>query len=489
MPHEMVSIGIAVGTTTTQLVFSKLLVAEIGPSGVLPLARYGPGRKPRAGIARKEVIYLSPIYLTPFAGGDGVDVEALKSLMHQEYQEAGFTPQQVETGAIIITGEAAKARNAKEVLDVLAPLAGDFVVTVAGPSLEAHLAGRGSGAATWSAKHYTWATNVDIGGGTTNVAIFRQGDLMAAAAIAVGGRHIEIEHTTGRVRKITKSGARVLAHLGSDLSVGDLADLPTLRRFADQMAELIVELLEGNLSPLGKELMLTPLLPRSVEGTTVFISGGVAYCLYENYPVETLEDVTVYDDVGPLLAAALRDHPRFQGWKVLRPAQTVRATVMGASHETITLSGMTIWVAPEKLPMRNIPVVRARLNRGVPEPSRVVEAVRDGFARWDLDPAEDRAAIALDMSAVKGYEDLLQVAEGVSMFVHQYLPPRLPVILVMERDLGKALGQAVKAELPEHEVLSIDEVWLGEGDYIDIGRSLLGDRVVSLSVKTLIFPS
>ncbi|MFQ5874332.1 MAG: ethanolamine ammonia-lyase reactivating factor EutA, partial [Dehalococcoidia bacterium] len=304
MPHEMISVGIDVGTTTTQLVFSKLLVAEIGPSGAMPLARYGPPRKPRAGIARKEAIYQSPIYLTPFAGGNGVDVEALKSLMHREYQEAGFTPQQVETGAIIITGEAAKARNAEELLDMLAPLAGDFVVTVAGPSLEAHLSGRGSGAATWSTKHYTWATNVDIGGGTTNVAIFRQGDLMATAVMAVGGRHIEIEHATGRVRKITKIGARILAHLGSDLSVGDLADLPALRRFADRMAELIVELLEGNPSPLGQELMLTPPLRRSIEGTTIFISGGISDCFYENYPVETLEDVTIYDDVGPLLAAA-----------------------------------------------------------------------------------------------------------------------------------------------------------------------------------------
>lgn len=489
MAHEMISVGIDVGTTTTQLVFSKLLVAEIGAPGKFFLARHGPARKPRADVAKKEVIYQSPIYLTPFADGNWVDVEALKSLMNREYQEAGFTPQQVETGAIIITGEAAKRRNAAKVLEVLAPLAGDFVVTVAGPSLEAHLSGRGSGAAAWSAKHYTRATNVDIGGGTTNVAIFKQGDLMATAVIAVGGRHIEIEHTTGRVRKITETGARILALLGSNLSVGDQADLPTLRRFADQMAELIVELLEGKLSPLGQELLLTPPLRRSVEGTAVFISGGVSDCFYDQYPVETLEDVTVYDDVGPLLAATLRNHPRFRKWEILRPDQTVRATVMGASHETITLSGMTIWVVPEKLPMRNIPVVRARLDKRMPEPSRVVEAIQEGFSRWDLDPAKDRAAIALDMSSVENYEDLLQIAEGVSTFVHQYLSPRLPVILVMERDLGKALGQIVKASLPEHDVVSIDEVWLGEGDYIDIGRSMLGDRVVSLSVKTLIFPS
>jgi ethanolamine utilization protein EutA len=482
----MISVGIVIGTTTTQLVFSTLHVAEVGPSG-LPLARHAPIRKPRAGIVKKEVIYQSPIYLTPYAGEKRVDAEALKFLMDQEYQKAGFTPQQVETGAILITGEAAKTSNAQELLEMLAPLAGDFVVTMAGPSLEAHLAGRGSGAATWSARHYGGATNVDIGGGTTNVAIFRQGDLMDTAAIAVGGRHIEIDHATGRVRKITRIGARILDHLGSNLSVGDRVDLSVLRPFAHQMARLIVELLEGALSPLGQELLLTPPLRQPVKETTIFISGGVADCFYENYPVETLEDVTLYDDVGPLLAAALRSHLSPREWNILRPPQTIRATVMGASLETLVLSGMTIWIEPERLPMRNIPVVRARLEKEALEPTKVVEAIRDGFARWNLNPARHQAAIALDVKAVKSYEDLLRVAEGISMFVHQHLPPHLAVILVMEHDLGKALGQVVKARLPQHGLLSIDEVWLDEGDYIDIGRSMLGDRVVSLVVKTLIF--
>lgn len=489
MSHEMISVGIDIGTTTTQLVFSRLTVAEVGSFTMMPQARYGPRRKPRAEVVRKEVVYESHIYLTPFASRNGVDIEALKAIMHREYQTAGFTPQEVETGAIIITGEVVKVRNAEQVLEMLAPLAGEFVVTVAGPSLEAHLAGRGSGAASWSTRHYAWATNLDIGGGTTNVAVFRQGDLMDTAVLAVGGRHIEIEQARGRIRHITESGARILTHIGSDLAVGDLADLPTLRRFADQMAELIVELLEGNLSPLGQELLLTPPLGKAVEDTTVFISGGVSDFYYEAHPVETLEDVTIYDDVGPLLGAALRRHPRLQGWKVLRPAQTVRAMVMGASHEVITVSGMTIWVSPEKLPMRNVRVIWARLEGQVPQPGRLVEAIRAGYDRWGLDPAQDNAAIALDMSSVRNYEDLLQVAEGVIAFARRYLSPRLPLILVMERDLGKALGQTVKAKLPECELLSIDEIWLGEGDYIDVGRSLLGDRLVSLSVKTLIFPS
>ncbi len=484
---ELISVGIDVGTTTTQIVFSKLLVAETGSLGSNPQARYGPPRKARAEVARKEVVYKSPIHLTPFDSAGLVDMEALEALMNADYREAGFTPQQVDTGAIIITGEAAKSHNSQRVLDVIAPLAGDFVVTVAGPSLEAHLAGRGSGAASWASREFAWATNVDIGGGTTNIAVFRQNDFMNSAVLSVGGRHIQIDRKTGRIRKITKSGAKVLASLGVNLKVGDEAQMPVLWRFAEAMAELIVEALEAKVSPLAEQLLETPPFREPVTHTTVFISGGVADFYYDEHPVETLADVTIYEDVGPLLGAALRKHPRLQKMKVLKPAETERATVMGASHETITLSGMTIWVAPEKLPMRNIPVVRTSLDGDMPSGESLVQAIQDGYRRWDLNPAADRAALALEMHGVHTYEDLQNVAKWIVKFAKDHVPPRLPVILVMERDLGKALGQAVKAELPQHDVLSIDEVSLSEGDYIDIGHSMLGDRLVSLSVKTLMF--
>lgn len=484
---ELISVGIDVGTTTTQIVFSKLTVAETSSGGENPQARYGPPRKARAEVSRKEVVYRSPIHFTPFDGNGKVDVEALKALLHADYAEAGFAPQEVNTGAIIITGEASKTHNSKRVLNVIAPLAGDFVVTVAGPSLEAHLAGRGSGAASWAAREYTSAVNVDIGGGTTNIAIFRQNDFMSSVVLSVGGRHIQVDHATGRVRKITPSGKKILKHLGIKLAEGDPADMDILWRFSEQMADLIVEALEAKASPLAEQLLETPPLREPVTDMTVFISGGVADFYYDDQPTETLADVTIYDDVGPLLGKALRKHPRLAKMRVLRPTETERATVMGASHETITLSGMTIWVAPEKLPMRNVPVVRTLWDGQMPTQESFVRAVLDGYRRWDLDPAKDPVALALDMSAVDTYEDLQKVAGWIIQFEQERVPPRVPVILVMERDLGKAIGQAVKAGLPKHDVLSIDEVSLSEGDYIDIGRSMLGDRLVSLSVKTLMF--
>jgi ethanolamine utilization protein EutA len=483
---ELISVGIDIGTTTTQIVISKLLVAETATLSSMPQARYGPARKPRADVAKKDVLYQSPVHFTPIDKNGLVDVDELERILTVDYKEAGFTPDQIDTGAVIITGESAKSENAERVINIVAPLAGDFVSTVAGPSLESHLAGRGSGAAAWSSEHFAWATNVDIGGGTTNVAVFRQGDLVDTVVLSVGGRHIQVDQATGTVKHITKSGEKMLKHLGITLKVGDIATVDVLRKVARLMADLIVEALSDHVSQMARDLMETAPLSKSITDTTVFFSGGVADFYYDTKPIRTMQDVAVYGDIGPLMGEELRNHPRVKEWTVLKPLHTERATVMGASHETITLSGMTIWVAPKELPMRNIPVVRPMFD-GIPDEQTLEKAIVDGYNRWDLDPAKDRVALALDLLAVGSYDDLKKMAHGIQSFATKHISPSIPLILVTERDLGKALGQAVSSGLPQFKVLSIDEVTLAEGDYVDIGQSMLGDRLVSLSVKTLIF--
>lgn len=483
---ELISVGIDIGTTTTQIVISKLLVAETATLSRMPQARYGPARKPRAQVAKKDVLYQSDVHFTPIDHDGLVDVDELEKILWADYKEAGFTPDQIDTGAVIITGEAAKSRNAERVLNIVAPLAGDFVSTVAGPSLEAHLAGRGSGAAAWTSEHFSWGTNVDIGGGTTNIAVFHQGDLMDTVVLSIGGRHIQVDQASGVVKHITKSGQKMLNHLDVDLKVGDVASMEVLRKVACLMTDLIVEALSGQVSQMARDLMETAPLSRPVTDMTIFFSGGVADFYYDTKPIRTIQDVAVYGDIGPLMGEELRNHPRVKEWTVLKPLHTERATVMGASHETITLSGMTIWVAPKELPMRNVPVVRPMFD-GIPDEQALTRAILDGYSRWDLDPAKDRVALAVDLSGVDCYDDLKKLGRGIEAFASKHISPSIPLILVTERDLGKALGQVVSAGLPQFKVLSIDEVTLTEGDYIDIGQSMLGDRLVSLSVKTLIF--
>ena len=479
-PRSLLSVGIDVGTTTTQIVFSRLTLQDT--------AR--PGQIPRIGITSKSVVYQSPIVFTPLADRETVDAARLTEMVRREYAIAGVDPAQVETGAVIITGETAKKKNADEILRALAGLAGEFVVTVAGPHLESLIAGRGAGAAAYSQEHFSRVTNVDIGGGSANSALFQAGALVAAAAMNYGGRIVEIEHATGQVRHLAEPAIAILADLGLRLSVGDAPGLPDLRRFTDRMADLTVELIEGGNSPLARRLYLTPPAPVSGLGSTLMLSGGIGHYFYEPLAIRSVADATLHDDVGPLLAESLRQHAGLAAYHTLRPAETLRATVLGASSQTVTLSGSTIWAEPNLLPMRNVPVVRPLLEAGRPpagfEPAAVAAAIDEALRRWDVDPATDAFAVALELNQPLDYTLLLQLATGLREFADN-MPPGRPLVAIIERDYAQALGQTVKAMAPERPLLVIDQVGLAEGDYIDIGTPLMDGRVVPLSVKTLVF--
>ncbi len=474
--RTLVSVGIDVGTTTTQVVFSRLIVQDTARAGQVP----------RLQVHARSVLYQSPVYLTPLLSPDEVDVGRLAELVHQAYQEAGIRPEQIETGAVIITGEAARARNAEAILQALAGMAGDFVVTVAGPNLEAQIAGRGSGAAAYSVDHYTQVTNVDIGGGTANAAIFRLGEHLCSSALAVGGRQIEIERTSGLVRRIPPPGRHIIETLNLPLRQGGRAEMEPLRRFCEAMADLIVDLALGEVSPLGRQLQLTPPLVQARQSSVFFFSGGVGAYYYDPIPITTLADVLIHDDVGPLLAECLRFHPRLQGLSIRCPAQTLRATVLGAAGQTVTLSGSTIWAEADLLPQRNLPVVRPHLTVADLAPERLAAAMRQAVQRWDVHPDNGNVAIVLDLPVPLDYPLLQAVAGGVVVYAADW-PPSRPLVLILERDYAQVLGQTIKALRPDLPLLAIDQVGLGEGDWIDIGPPMLDGRVVPLSVKTLVF--
>jgi len=476
-PRDMISVGIDVGTTTTQIVFSHLSIQDTARAG----------QAPRIRIQSRAVLYQSPIHFTPLLTEDMVDVAALSELVRKEYLRAGISPGQIETGAVIITGEAARSQNADAILQALSDLAGDFVVTVAGPNVEAQIAARGSGAAAYSADHYTQVVNADVGGGTSNAAIFRIGEHIASAAMAVGGRQIEIERTSGVIRHISPPGRTIIQALNLPLREGGQADLPTLRRFCDVMADLIVDLIEGEVSDLGQKLQLTPPLREAENTRVVFLSGGVAAYYYDPVEINSLADVAIHDDVGPLLAQSLRMNRRLQEMNVQRPKQTLRATVLGAASQTVTLSGSTIWAERVILPLRNLPVIRPHLDHDQLSPETIADAIRYAVQRWDIDPQQRAIALAMDLPEVMDYDVLQTLAQGVVQYAANQLTPTRPLVLIVERDYAQALGQTIKALRPEAPLVVIDQVGLGEGDFIDIGEPMLDGRVVPLSVKTLIF--
>ena len=473
-PRRLVSVGIDIGTTTTQVVFSELALVDV--------AR--PGQIPRIDIAERKVLHSGEIVFTPLVDAETIDPEALAAIIRSEYQRAGLTPAQVETGAVIITGETARKQNADQVLKAVAGLAGDFVVSVAGPNVEGMIAGRGSGAAAWSREHFATITNVDIGGGSANSAVFRLGRLQDSAAMSYGGRSIELDGD--RVRAVTRAGEAILASAGLRLVPGDRPALADLRRATQAMAELTVHLVEGTTSPLADQLYQTPPVRPGGAGSGLMLSGGIGYYYYDPVPLDSVAAVARHGDVGPLLAESLRLCPGLRGHQVLRPRETLRATVLGASTQTLTLSGSTIWADPSILPLKNVPVLRPGGGDAI-GPAALPSAAREALRRWDLTGAEGTPfAVALDLEPNLDFTRLQAYAGALAEFA-MGLPAAAPLIVIIKHDYAQALGQTLKGLDGGRALLVIDQVGLEEGDYIDIGAPLMDGRVVPLVVKTLIF--
>lgn len=473
--RDLLSVGVDVGTTTTQVIFSRLNLQDVSR----------PGQIPRINITDRKVIYESPIVFTPLLDFETIDADKLNEIVRREYSSAGVDPSQVETGAVIITGETAKKKNADEILRALSGLAGEFVVSVAGPNVESLIAGKGAGAAQYSLKNYATVTNVDIGGGSANSATFRTGNLIGAAAMNYGGRILMIDNATGRVTHIAEPAKHILADIGVRLEIGELASLEDLRRFTDRMADMTVELIEGTSSSLAQKIYLTPPVGASGKGSILMFSGGIGHYYYNPIPINSVSDATRHDDVGPLLAESLRKHAVLNTYTIVPPAETVRATVLGASTQTVTLSGSTIWAEREILPLKNVPVIRPSLPSSL-EPASISRSVSDAVKRWDVNLATDPFAVAIELDKALDYQLLTQLASGLKSFADT-MPGERPLIVIIERDYAQALGQTVKGLAPSRSLLVIDQVGLSEGDYIDIGTPLMDGRVVPLSVKTLIF--
>lgn len=473
---RVLSVGIDVGTTTSQVVVSRLTVSNRSRAGMVP----------RLEIEDREILFQSEPALTPLLAPDEVDVDRLTQFVRAQYAAAGIDPAQIATGAVIITGETARTKNAEAILRGLADLAGDFVVTVAGPNVESQMAARGSGAAGWSSHRFATVVNVDIGGGSSNAAVFRSGQHVASSAIMVGGRQAVIDPVGGLLVHLAPPGQAIVRDRNLRLVVGQRPDLAELRRFCDVMADLVVDLCLGLRTPLGERVALSrPYTLRDRVGA-FFISGGVGALYYDEAPATTFEEITRYGDVGPLLAKALRENPRLKELPVERPAQTLRATVLGAASQQVNLSGSTIWAEPRHLPLRNLPVIEPELPKDLTESGGVARAVEHAVHRWDGSSLDGCAVMLSPPSGLK-YAQVVGIAQGMTDYASRRRNAHAPLVMVLEEDYAQVLGQTIRGIDESLPLIVVDQVGLGEGDYIDIGEPMFDGRVVPVSVKTLIF--
>ncbi len=474
MKETIKSVGIDIGTSTTQLIFSRLTIENLASSYTVP----------RISIVNKEVIYRSNIYFTPLRSQLEIDVEAVRKLIQEEYKNAGMTPDMLQTGAVIITGETARKQNANQVLEMLSDMAGDFVVATAGPDLESVLSGKGAGADKISDEERICVANVDIGGGTSNIAAFYKGQVVGTSCLDIGGRLIKVKD--GKITYIFPKIAKLAADMGLTIREGDPANPDLLRKICDRMADelaMALGLKEAEAAHAGLYTNDGKPLKRERPIDAVTFSGGVADCVY--HPEG--KDLFAYGDVGVLLGKAIIDNPSFKNIRWFTAAETIRATVVGAGTHTTSVSGSTISYAKDKLPIKNIPVLRVGEDDEV-DLEALTSSIIKQLPLFYTEGKLEQIAIAFSGQNHESFAEIQKLAAAVIQGAQDIIKSEYPLVLVIENDIGKALGNALNVALKRSkDVVCIDGIHAQGGDYIDIGEPLANGRVVPVVTKTLIF--
>ena len=468
---HLTSVGVDIGSSTTHLVFSRLQLRLEGT---------------RYRVTHREILNESEILLTPYVDETRIDVEALEAFINQQYKQAGIQRDDVDTGALILTGVAVRRRNARAIADLFAAEAGKFVAVSAGDGLEATMAGHGSGAVAHSAKTSGVVLNIDIGGGTSKFALCNNGRVQEVTAIDVGARLLAFDKE-GAVVRIEEAGRKHAGWAGINVELGQKISQENLRLMVAGMIEKLLAVLKPEpLSDDTKGLLRLPHLSYRGEIDSLMFSGGVSEFIYNR-------EKTSFGDLGPLIAEEIHRRMPELGLLVMEPTARIRATVIGASQYTIQVSGNTIFISPEDaVPVRNIPVVAPAFNFDGEDldDNEVTVAVQNALRRLDLLTGRQPVALSFKWRGSATFARLKAFCSGVAQGLQEILAKGHPLTLVNDGDIGGIVGLHFQEELAvENPIISIDGIALNDFDYIDIGALIPSSGSVPVVIKSLIFPA
>ena len=471
----LTSVGIDVGTATSQIIFSRLV-----------LRRLGRELSSRFVVTERKTLYLSPVHFTPYTPGrERIDDEALGRLVDSAYQEAAITPEQVDTGAIILTGEAIRRDNARAIADIFAAQRGTFVCASAGHNFEALLSAHGSGAVALSAERQCRVLNIDIGGGTTKLAVAERGKVLSTAAFHAGGRLLAIDDA-GAISVLEPGGQSLARQVGLQWQVGDRVTVAEIERLAEHMARAILRLAQDEKSaPEFERLWLTPALSGPKSYDAVVFSGGVGEFVYG-------KETRSFGDLGAPLGRALQGliNSGAFAWPLAPARECIRATVMGAAQHTIQVSGNTIYRSnDELLPRKNLQVLRppVDLSDNI-DHSMLAEAIISHFQVFDLKEGEAEVALVFRWDGSPAAIRIAAFCRGLMEGLPATVKSGRPIYLVFDHDLAGLVGTILKNDLElKNDVLAIDGVTLHDFDFIDLGKALEPSGTVPVTIKSLVF--
>jgi len=471
---SLMTVGIDIGSSGTQVIFSRV-----------NLRRLAEDLTSRYYVVSRETLFQSPVALTPYQSEERIDDAKLGAIIDDAYAAAKLTPDKIDTGVVILTGEALRRENAQGIAKILSEQGGEFVTATAGHHMESMLAAYGSGAARVSSDEGKRILNIDIGGGTTKLGLVEKGKVIATAAVHIGGRLQVVEN--GKIVRLDPAGKHHAKRAGFSWNRGDAIDPADMQKVADVMADTLVAAVAARPLPHDVEhLYLTdPILELGhIDG--IMFSGGVAEYIYER------EDRD-FGDMGPRLGRAVRARIE-QGafpWPVLPAGECIRATALGASEYSVQLSGNTSYIsAPGALlPRRNLQVLLPPfVCEETIDPDKLAKAIRGHMTAFDVVGIDREIALALRWTGLPSYERLAAFAEGIKRGLSDRIAKKQPLFIMLDGDVAQTLGAILREELGvESEILVIDGVVLWDFDYIDLGRIRMPSYTVPVTIKSLVF--
>lgn len=467
---ELLSVGVDIGSSTSHLVFSNLLLQRDECS----VTR-------RFIIKSRKVIYEGRIIDTPLFDDHTIDIDTLAVFLKEEYRRAGIAPDDIQTGAVIITGETARKQNAEQIVEILSNDAGKFVAATAGPNFESVIAALGSGATGRSKENGKTILSCDIGGGTANSAISVNGRIVSTSCVSVGGRLLAV-NPDGKIRQIGEPVKKVMDYLGLHYKTGDRIPKKVIDTITTKLAEVLIEVItRPAASDLARMLMVTGDLDFSKRIDEYTFSGGVAELIYGGNGR--------HEDIGPLLAKKIKELISRWPVPVFESENKIRATVIGAGAHTLAISGSSGFMDDNLVfPIKNIPVLRVDAEQAKLSVGHVASAIKASFERFDLVEGQDTVALYFKDPVRNSYPRLELFAKSIEIALSNSIDNKIPIILIFEGDIACSVGNVIRRETDlKTNLLTLDELELTEGDWIDIGEPLVDDQVFPVTVKSLVF--
>ena len=274
-----------------------------------------------------------------------------------------------------------------------------------------------------------------------------------------------------------------MQHIGLNYKMGDRIPKEDIEKIASSLAEVLIEIMTGPANSfLAKQLMVTDNLQFSYPIDEYIFSGGVSEFIYGGK--------NKFNDIGKILAdKILSMTPRLEA-PVVEPVNKIRATVIGAGAYSLSISGSSGFM-DDKLtfPIRNIPVLRVDVEESKLSFEHVVSQVNHAFKKFDLIEGQEIVALYFKDPVRVNYPSLELFAKSIETALTNSIDQETPVILIFEKDIACSVGNVIRRETGlKNNLLSLDELSLNDGDWIDISEPLVGHQVFPVTVKSLVFP-